>query len=211
MNIESEHPFLHTIFQLRKNEELVLFDKFIIPSENECLIVNDFLEQEYQMESLEYPYQSPAYDSHSAVWAARTLYIFTQLVLYRKHDEKEVAGLFSPFDGEIYPGSLLSADLCLRFLPQLRSGIKNIDIEDVILPEFDKVLQEWHYSSIGTSFEIEKADFSIILKNDCLKQLYADRIVERKDLKLAEYPVWKEIIQGNLGLYTEQFWKEFKN
>lgn len=211
MSIESEHPFLHTIFQLRKNGELVLFDKFTIPSEEECLIVNDFLEQEYQMECLEYPYQPPAYDSHSAIWAARTLYIFTQLVLYRKHDEKEIAGLFSGFDREKHPGMLLSADLCLRFLPQLRTGVKNIDTEDIILPEFDKILQEWHYSSIGISFEIEKTDFSIVLRNDCLRQLYADRIIERKDIRLAECPVWKEIIQGNMGLYVEHFWKELKN
>lgn len=206
-----EHnPFLDTIFQLRREGDLVLYDSFQLPADEECLIAGELLEEDYEQEKNGYPFTAPPFDLPAAIWGAKTLYTFTQLVLYRKHEEAAIPELFTPYTGTITPGAILSADLCLRFLPQLYQQVSNIDDADVVLPLMQDLLNQWHYSGIGRLTAPDVNQLTIIKSNNCLQQLYADRIIARKDKTLAVHADWHLTIKACLGIYGDIYWKELK-
>lgn len=208
MNTVEHNPFLHTIFQLRREGDLVLYDNFQLPTDEECLIAGDLLEEEYELEKVAYPFTAPPFDLPAALWGAKTLYTFAQLVLYRKHEEAAIPGLFTAYTGAITPDAIVSADLCLRFLPQLYQQVSKIDDTDIILSLMQEVLNQWHYSGIGRLTAADEKQLQVIKSNACLQQLYADRIISRKDKTLATHPHWQLIVKGCLGIYKDSYWKE---
>jgi hypothetical protein len=210
MDINRQNPFLQTIFHLRKDEDIILYSKLITIHNEELLLVNDLLEDEYRNEKTGYPYTPPEYDSEAALWAAKTLYTIAQLILYREHKETDIASLLPAYSEPITAGAILSADLCLRFLPQIKREARNIDPEDVLLPEINRILETWHYSGIGTDFDLEKVDYTTVLAEPCLTQLYADRIMLKKDRNLAQLPQWSGHIKASMGIHSRHFWKELE-
>lgn len=207
MDAPKENLFLHTIFQLRKEEDVVLYTKLIETDERELLLVNDFLEEEYRLECYEYPFTPPPYDEKAAIWGAKTFYTVAQLILFREHKERDLVKLLPAYDGTLNAGAILSADLCLRFLPQLLAETKNFDAEDILIVEINNILKFWHYSGIGEELP-GIPEFDVITEDKSLLQLYINRIIEKKDKKRAVLPVFFDLIKGNLGLYQPQFWKE---
>ena len=210
MNNHHTYHFLHTIFELRRHENIILYSKLVTIQDEERLLVNDLLEDEYQNEKSGYPFTPPEYDREAALWAAKTLYTIAQLILYREHKETDLTLLLPAFSGQLTADAILSADLCLRFLPQIKQEARNIDPEDVLLLEINRILETWHYSGIGTDFDLQKADFTIAIADPCLAQMYADRIILRKDRNMAQLPQWSGHVRANMGLHSRHFWKELE-
>lgn len=206
----TKYYFLDTIQTLRKQEEAILYEKLLPISEQEKKAVADFLYLEYQQESLEYPYQAPEFDAFAALWAAEFLYTALQLVLQREQKEQDLAQLLPGFQEGITPSGILSADLCLRFLPDVIIQLKLIDSEDPLIEMLEKQLTIWHYSGINYALPLEDPDFNTIANNPCLHQLYINRIVKHKKLHLAKHPAFKASILANFGLFAGEFWNDFK-
>jgi hypothetical protein len=204
------HYFYETIYQLRANEEIILYDKLLYFKEDDELLVKEFLQIEFDVESENYPFSTPKYDAESALWAAKIVYTACQILLYREHKESELTDLLPLFTQPITSEAILSADLCLRFLPQIMAEAKLIDLEDHVIPILESILQQWHYSGIGIILVLEDLDFDPIFSNPCLEQLYIDRVIEKKDRKRAELPQILEKIRATLGNYTQKYWNEFK-
>jgi hypothetical protein len=202
--------FYDTIYQLRTKEALILYDKVLEfkPSDEE--VMKAFLGMEYEEELLNYPFSAPFFNAEAAFWGAKTVYMACQVLLYREHDVRELGSLLPPFSGEITAEAMLSADLCLRFLPQILTEAKFIDPEDALIPILEVLLAQWHYSGVGVAIELEQMDFEPVFSNSCLEQLYIDRVIEKKDVKRAEQPRLKEKIGATMGNYLEDYWKEFK-
>lgn len=201
---------LQMIEKLRQEEEILLYDNILTISEQDSLALKAFLQAEYAQESLEYPYKVPIFDADAAVWAAKTIYIAAQLLLYRENKEKDLAALLPTFSGEYTPSAILSVDLSMRFLPDILQQLKLIDSEDALIPLLEKLLYDWHYSAVNYPLEIEKIAFDTFPKQDCLQQLYANRIIAHKNLHLAKHPLFHSWIQANLGMYANDFWKELR-
>jgi hypothetical protein len=204
------HYFYETIYQLRTSEEIVLYDKFLDFNIEDEELVKEFLQIEFDIESENHPFSAPAYDSEAALWAAKIVYTSCQILLYREHKEAELTNLLPLFPQIITTEAILSADLCLRFLPQILKESKLIDQEDLVIPILESILQQWHYSGIGIKLTLEDLDFYPILINPCLEQLYIDRVIEKKDRERAELPQIAEKIRATLGNYAENYWSEFK-
>lgn len=202
--------FYETIFQLRAHEEIILYDKLLFFKGEDDALVKDFLQIEFDIESENHPYTTPKYNAEAALWAAKIVYTSCQILLYRAHKEAELTNLLPTFPQTITKDAILSADLCLRFLPQVLEDSKMIDIEDPMIPILESILQQWHYSGIGLKLTLENLDFFPILMHPCLEQLYIDRVIEKKDRKRAELPQIAEKIRATLGNYTESYWIEFK-
>lgn len=203
------HYFYDTIYQLRANEEIILYDKLLDFKKVDEALVIKFLQNEFDIESENHPFSTPEYNADSALWAAKTVYTACQILLYREHEEAELNDLLPFFSQPITPEAILSADLCLRFLPQILAEAKQLDPEDHLIPILESILQKWHYSGIGINLDLENLDFDPIFSNPCLEQLYIDRVIETKDRKRAESPQMLEKIKATLGIYTETYWKEF--
>ncbi|MFC7772677.1 hypothetical protein [Flavobacterium sp. GCM10027622] len=199
--------FLDTIYHLRTEEQIILYDKLIeIPKQEEADAML-FLETEYEKEALNYPYTAPPFNSKAALWAAKTVYFAAQLFLYREHKLEELKPILPKYEGTIDASAVLSADICLRFLPQIYHEMKLVDADDPVVNIFSDYLHQFHYSMIGTT--TNAIDSTIVFTDDCLKQLYLDRIVERKDSRLAAIPRIKTALLHCFGDYQKMYWKEF--
>lgn len=196
---------------LRENEEVILYVNRPVVSENEKIKVVNFLRGEYQWESLEFPFQVPAFNEEAALWAAEIVYLSAQLILYRKDDTEELEGLFPDLKIEVETGSILSVDLCFRFIPDMLLELKHIDSEDPLIEILEKQLKKWHFSAIKYDFDVEGLDLNWIFSSSCMKQLYMDRIVAHKNLKLAKNKKLYPHLKASLSIFDEAYWVDFKS
>lgn len=207
---QPNQPFLETLYHLRTVEHVIFYNKLTVISQKEEQEVIDFLHGEYEREAADYPFIAPAFSAEAALWGAKILYFTAQLFLYRDDSEADLSAIIPPFDGVADASAMLSADLCLRFLPSVKYALENVDINDALILLVNKHLTVFPYSGITNDGDVlPGVDTSIVLGNDCLKQLYLDRIAERKAAKWAAEPVIKSALLANLGNYKQELWREF--
>ncbi|AFM05596.1 hypothetical protein Fleli_3266 [Bernardetia litoralis DSM 6794] len=219
--------FSKTIEHLRHYEEVFLFGNLLSISESEKESVIDLLEIEYKIESVEYPQPVLIFDKDAAFWAAKIVYMAAQFMLYRETEVKDLPLLFSSFNGnnseyqsKLTASQMLSADLCLRFLPAILINAQVIDPEDELIAILEKELIKFHYSAIGYGFRFEKkeeiqktildSDLELLFSDKSFLQLYTDRVFEKKELNFALFPPIKRQLKSNFGIYGNEFWKEFE-
>ena len=205
---KTKSSFLDTIYHLRTIEQIILSDKLLTISKEEEKDTISFLEAEYEREILEYRGVAPEFKADAALWAAKTVYLAAQLLLYREHKFTDLEVILADFDGNQDASAVLSADLCLRFLPQIIEEMKRIDPDDLVIPILEKHLYQFHYSSIGFEMDIKKINFDIIASNDCFQHLYIDRIVHRKAIKFTESDLIKKELEIGFGDYKKIFWAQ---
>jgi hypothetical protein len=210
MNPAKQHYFFPVIQHLRQQEEVVLYGNIMNIEADELSTAAAFLQNEYQQEALEYPSTAPAFDEEAAIWGAKIFYITAQLLLYRENKESDLALLLPGFDGACTPSAALSADLCLRFLPDMLVQLKLIDPEDALIDTLEALLSTWHYSGIAYPLVLETLDFMVVLSDPCLQQLYINRVMANKRLPLANHPSLNGFVRANLGIFAPAFWNEFK-
>lgn len=203
-------PFIETLYHLRTIEQVILYNKTMKISDAEAKDALSFLESEYEREAVNYPFLVPVFNSKAALWASKIVYFSAQLLLYRENKVSELNNFLPNYSGTIDVSAILSADICLRFLPQIRNELKRIDSEDAILPILEHHLQQFHFSAVGFDLDKETIDVKQIFTDACLKQLYLDRIVSRKAYKLAEQPEINACLLANFGDYKKEFWNELK-
>lgn len=203
--------FLETISYLRQEEHLVIHDSIFKTTKAEDEDILLFLEQEYENESLNYPFSAPKFNRESGLWASKIVYYAALLLLHRNDTKKDLKNLFPNYGGGIDPSAILSADLCLRFLPQINFELKRIDVEDPLIPILESILCTWHYSAIHTDCIAPEIDFKLFFKNNCLTQLYLDRIVDNKIIQWAEIPYINKLLRSRFGYYKDHFWSTLKS
>ncbi len=201
--------FLDLIKNLRQREDLTLSQFMLEFPKHEAEAVIEFLRNEFSREALNHPFEVPEFDPNASLWAANTVYVAAQLILYREHKETELGLLLRPYEGERNASAFLSSDLTLRFLPDMINTLKMVDTEDALIPLLESTLQVWHFSWVDFPLDPGILDFSVVENNRCLHQLYCDRIIENKRITFATHPVFKDSIRAQLGLYGNDLWKEF--
>ncbi len=205
-----QHHFLQMIKGLREREEILLFENSPVSEQGEESEVIDFLRDAYIQESLAWPHVIPEFSAAAALWAAQTVYSVAQLILYREDEREDLEKLLPDFEGEFNTSAMLSADLCLRFMPDALFQLKMIDPQDELIDLLEKKAHTWHYSHVRYPLETEGLSFDGIVSNPCMHQLYVDRIIENKTLRLAGHPACSDLVRASLGMHGEVFWKEFK-
>lgn len=202
-------PFLETIYYLRTIEQIILYDKVMEIADQEEKETIELLKDEYGKELLDYPFDAPLFDKEASIWASKIVYFSAQFLLNRENTGKDLNSFLPNFSGKITASALLSADLCLRFLPQIVQEFKNIDPDDLIIPILERHLKTFHYSTIGFESSLEQIDFKLF-EDKCFKQLYLNRITDRKDIKLSKIPALNKMLQSNFGDYSKEFWRDFE-
>jgi hypothetical protein len=200
---------LNVIQNLRQHEEIMLYNNVLDISDEDAQEVTAYLKKEYLREAIDYPHKILLFDTNSAFWAAKTVYIAAQLMLYRAHDTHDIDLLLTDFEGECTPESALSADLCLRFLPDILVQLRFINLEDPLIPRLENILQRWHYSGISYNLDAEKLDFGNLFSAPCVQQLYINRVIEYKKMNIATRLECHDLVRANLGIYGHEFWPNF--
>ncbi|GEN76980.1 hypothetical protein [Chryseobacterium hagamense] len=207
---ENRSPFLDTLFLLRQEECITIFSNIHNISRREEEDALDYFQTEFEKERLEFLSDTIICDRETAVWAAKVLYHSAQLHLIRENTAAGLERLIPPFTGKRDVSALLSADLSLRFLPQIVSALQIADPEDPLVQMLESVLKQFHYSAIGFDLELEGVNWEEELKDKTYRKLYLERIVEKKAYKLAEIPHINQLLIAEFGLYKDIFWKELK-
>ena len=198
--------FLKMIQQLWEKEEIMLYGNIMSITDEEIGAVGAFLKKAYNREALDYPHQTPEFDYQAAQWAAKTIYLAAQLLLYRENKETDLPKIILAYERKITPAAILSVDLCLRFLPALIKELKLIDQEDSLIEILEEILKDWHYSGVNHPMNEEDLNFEIIENDPCLLQLYCDRVIKNKNQKLANHKALINQIKANLGNHKNQLW-----
>lgn len=208
--MEPKSPFLDTIFLLRKNECITLFSNIHTISAQEEEEAETYFETEFETERLEYLSDQLTCNKTTAVWAAKILYHSVQLYLIRENTVSNLENLIPEFKGIRDSSSILSADLSLRFLPQVMVALNSVDPEDPLIKMLEHILTKFHYSGIGYDLELKEVNWEEELKDKTYRKLYLERIVEKKDYKLAEIPFINKLLMAEFGMHKEAFWRELK-
>ncbi|WP_228460391.1 hypothetical protein [Chryseobacterium gallinarum] len=208
--MKSGSPFLDTIFLLRKNECITLFSSLQEISEKEEMEAEEYFEAEFEKERLEFLSDRITCDPKTAVWAAKIVYHSAQLYLIRDNTEKNLEKLIPEFKGTRGVTSIISADLSLRFLPQIILALNAIDPEDSLIKMLEDILTVFHYSGVGYDLDLKYVNWEKELEDKTYRKLYLERIVEKKDYKLAEVPFINKLLIAEFGMHKEAFWRELK-
>ncbi|MDP9961878.1 hypothetical protein J2T04_003791 [Chryseobacterium lathyri] len=208
--METRSPFLDTIFLLRKSGCMTVFSHLHEVSKKEEQEAGDYFEAELEKERLEFLSPEVPCDKDAAVWAAKVLYYSAQLYLIRENTAKDLDKLIPKLKITPDTSSVLSADLSLRFLPQITSLLHIADPHDPLVKILEDILIQFHYSGIGYPLNLEKVNWEKELKDKTYRKLYLERIVEKKAYELAEIPYINHLLMAEFGLYKETFWRELK-
>ncbi|MDR6488598.1 hypothetical protein J2799_003116 [Chryseobacterium vietnamense] len=208
--METKSPFLDTMFLLRKEECITLFSGLQQISPQEEVETGDYFETEFEKERLEFLSDQITFNKETAVWAAKVLYHSAQLYLIRENTEKNIDHLIPGFKGIRDIPSILSADLSLRFLPQVMVALNTADPEDPLIAMLENILTQFHYSGIGYDLDLKNVNWKEELKDNTYRKLYLERIVEKKDYKLAEIPFINKLLTAEFGMHKDAFWRELK-
>ncbi len=208
--METKSPFLDTIFLLRKEECVTVFSDLKEITKKEEEDAGNYFETEFEKERLEYLSDQIDCNKETAVWAGKVLYHSAQLYLIRENTAKDLNKLIPEFKGTKDVSSILSADLSLRFLPQIISALQHTDSEDPLIKILENILQNFHYSGIGFDLNLEKINWEEELKDKTYRKLYLERVVDKKAYQLAEIPYINQLLMAEFGIYKDVFWRELK-
>jgi len=205
---QPQKPFLETLYHLRTLEQVILYNKIAAIPAGEEKETLDFLEAEYEREAVNYPFIAPPFNKAAAIWGAKTMYFASQLMLYREDAATQLVIILPVYEGEVNASAQLSADVCLRFLPQILQKLVLIDTEDPLITIVKERLLQFHYSGVGAAIDITGIDVAPLFTNDCFRQLYLNRVIAHKALNFASLPLVKQGVLESLGNHKNVFWKE---
>lgn len=208
--MQTGSPFLDTIFLLRKSGSMTVFSdlqKISAKEENEA---GDYFEAEFEKERLEFLSAEIPFHREAAVWGAKVLYHSTQLYLIRKNTAKDLDKLIPKLKIPADTSSILSADLSLRFLPQIASLLHSADSHDPLIKILEDILTQFHYSAVGYHLDLEKVNWEKELKNNTYRKLYLERIVEKRAYELAEIPYINKLLMADFGMHKDGYWRDLK-
>ena len=168
------------ITNLLEKGEITVSNHLTPFSDMDLLDATNALRQMYERDALDMPFSVPEFTESSAIWAATYLYRAVQCSLMRDIDEAQVKGLLLSFPNEKNASIIYSADLMLRYLPDLWNLAKGLAPDDILVILLRQIAHEFPFSSIGIPLE-GNADLDIILAQNSLKLAYIDRIILAKD------------------------------
>ncbi len=129
---------------------------------------------------------APVLDPQTAAWAARMLYQICQLVALRNlaaAEAEKVLRIRCP--SERSASVDYSADLFLRYLPNVHAIAKRAAGDDPLVALIEQFAAEWPLSSIGID-GIEPGPVDSFVQDFSLRQLYVDRIIAHNAFHLGK-------------------------
>ena len=152
---------------------------------------------------LELAFEPPALDPAAGAWALMRLYRACQALVFREIDASAVShALGAPCPLPPSPAVCYSADLSLRYLPDVLSLARGIAPEDPLVAGLTVLAKAWPLSSVGVG-GLDAADPAAFIDHAGLRQLYVDRIMERGDVSRLRHPIVRAAVQEALGAYPD--------
>jgi hypothetical protein len=179
------------------------------PFEAADLAAASTLLQDYHAEDcLDLPHTAPAFEAAAALWAAQYLYHAAVLAVVRELDEQAIATYLPAYKGEATPAAHYSADLSLRYLPDLLQLARGLAPADALVARLRRTAGQWPLSFVGHEPADADAE-AILLAHPALRGAYLDRIIAAHDRARAGQPHLAPLVQATLGAHGAQLWPDF--
>jgi hypothetical protein len=147
----------------------------------------------------DFPGSAPACDDAAAFWAAETFYKACQFLTYREIGAETVRKTLAlPCPSAFSPSVCYSVDLTFRYLPDLISLARGISENDPLVEGLMKLASEWPLSSVGVPTP-DDLKIDAFIEDDCLRRVYADRIIQKKDASRLKDPRAAAAVAEALG------------
>jgi hypothetical protein len=183
--------------------QIVSFDQADVAATEQILL------QYYQQDLLEMPGLAPVYSAGAALWAAHYFYVAIQLTVLRDVGEDVIKEQLKPFAGEVNPSSIYSADLILRYLPELFNLAKGLAPADLLVKELQDTAGYWPFSSVGIELNSLVND-DILFTHPSLKYAYLDRIIRHRDKKRIINTTTENYIAELTGEHVSILWPGYE-
>jgi len=170
--------------------------------------VSQILFAYYEEDILELPNTAPAFSEKAACWAAKYFFQSVQFTVLRDEGKEIIEQQLKPFPLEIRAEEIYSADLILRHLPSLFDLAKGLAPGDFLVKNLMELARDWPYSSVGIKLDGEVND-KIIFSHPGLRQVYIDRIIEKKDNSRINKRTESFLLETT-GEYLSTFWPEYE-
>ena len=137
-------------------------------------------------------------------WALLLLYRGCQALVYREIEADEVRkAMAAACPARPSPAVCYSADLALQFLPELIGLARGIARDDPLVEGLQSVAAAWPLSSVGVAGLPDGLDVSPFIDHPALRQVYADRIIERADVSRLQHPATEGAVRAALGAFPD--------
>ncbi|MDF1695564.1 MAG: hypothetical protein P1U56_07015 [Saprospiraceae bacterium] len=198
--------FLFFIQSLRKNELLAMHGHFVPLSVKDETVIQ-FLHIEFEEQKIALPETDIKFDKEAAYWAATFVYNCAQLMLNRSDVLEKISQYLKQYDGEVNQSSIISADLCLRFLPDIIEKLIEIDQDDPIISQLLTIGNAWPYSMIPICKKEDEFDLTLFVEDQWLLQIFSERVAKFHNTVLMKVPAIENYYKAELGIYKNQLLK----
>ena len=188
-------------------EELRTTGEVSVPAGGEAFEIGESLEPEIrqfdQSARRALAGEAPALDLVVAEWAARLLAEAARAAIAREMEPAKIAAVFAqPCPRPHSPETDYSADLFLRYLPDLLAWLQRLAAEDPLVTEIRRICGAWPLSSVGVK-DLPLGSIEPFIGPAALRQLYVDRILARKDFSRIGDARVADGLRAALGAYPE--------
>lgn len=197
------------INHLVREGQVAVVNQIIPFTPQELQDTQTILEAYYQNDILEIPGTAPAFDADAALWAAGYIYRIVQLAMLREAGKQDILHWLSPYPATPTAASIYSADLCLRYLPDLLSLSKSLAPDDPLMQQIRETAMQWPFSSTGMNLPAN-GDLTAVIASPALLQAYADRIIATRDSNRCDIPAVQQTVTASLGNYASILWPDYK-
>lgn len=151
----------------------------------------------------EMPFEAPTLVRECATWALTLLLRACQFFTYRAIDEETVRReLSAPCPRTAAADVCYSVDLSFRFIPDLLALARGIAPGDPLVECLMKLARDWPLSSVGVK-DVGDVDVTPFIGHGSLRQLYADRIIERGDVTRVTGDEVRQVLAESIGHFPE--------
>lgn len=170
--------FLNEIFRGSRVHVAALAESTSDERQNAIRVLNEW-DQIYR-ENL--PDNVPPFCETTAVWGAECFYRACQYLVFRDCSAEAInAGLTIARPKAVEsPCMAYNVDLTWRFLPDLLKLASGLASDDPLVTQLRRWAVEWPLSSVGVP-NLGEVDVSGFLDDPCLRCLYVDRGIARRD------------------------------
>ena len=151
---------------------------------------------------LDLPGPALAFHPAAALQGAILLFRSACLVSFREIGETAIHELLprASIPDESNPAAHFSADLCLRHWPDLYRMARACSDDDPLVKLMHEMAAGFPLSSLGMNLPV--AEDSPVLRHAGLRQLFAERALERADYACLAVPEIGTLVRLKLGAYT---------
>ncbi len=176
---------------------------------------NDRIEAEakllrfYERDRYNMPGSVPPFDANAALWAATYMYRTIQFVLMRELGEKELTEHLHDFAQPRDAAAMYSADLVLRFLPDVFNLARGLSPDDPLVLRLKHTAALFPLSSVPVEIPSD-TDLQQVMNHKSLRLAYTDRIIKHKNHQRITNNEIREAIKTALGDEAGKLWPEFR-